>query len=502
MKTAATTRTKLNPNDLGYIESSREQCDRSLRRFVERAFPLVDPKGRFVRGWHIDAVCDHLEAVVRGDIMDLLINVPPGHMKSMLTCVFLPAWIWRGEKVKETDFLGPSMRFVFASYGYDLAVRDNSFTGALVASDWYQQRWPHVQLVGSNQRRIDTTERGWRLATSIGGEVTGKHSHYQIIDDPLKAGEGASEAARTAAQDFITQTLGTRLLPGGRRIMIMQRLHEDDPSGHALREGGWTHLCLPEEFEPKRKCFVQVTGWGDPRQQEGELLWPEFFTSEAHAKRKKALGSYGTAGQLQQRPAPDEGGVLKRDMFGRYTRATMPTQFDMVFQSWDLTLKGTNDYVAGQVFGASGSNLYLLRRVHSQLTFPQTIAVMKEVINVYPTSSVVIEDAASGAPAKDTLEENGVTSVTLHRPRGDKMMRVHNVVPFLEAKNFHIPDTDLDPGIEDYINELISFPNASHDDQVDATTQAIIWWREHRSDLFTSFKVKGGERESPNIYAR
>ena len=473
---------------------------RSFRDFVEMSFPVIEPKGRFVPGWHIDCVCDHLQAVVSGEIQDLLINIPPGHMKSMLGSVLLPAWLWTEPLTKETRYqAGPETRFMGASYGYDLAVRDSLLTAKLVNSDWYQARWPNVGVSGANTHTISTIYRGFRMATSIGGAVTGKHVHYQLIDDPLKAGEGMSAAAREAAWSFIGQTLSTRLLPGGKRICIMQRLHEDDPAGHMLRDGGWTHLCLPEEYEPKR-TFYSPLGWVDPRKQEGDLLWPDFFSARDHDARKKALGSYGTAGQLQQRPAPEEGGVIKRNVFRVYTE--LPAKFDMTWQSWDSALSNTNDPWAGGAFGSIGNDIYLLPGfVNALLTFPQAIEAMKLKHEKHKKteSAIVIENKAAGKPAKDTLTEWKIPCLRMYDPgSNDKMVRVHAIIPFLESGHFYIPDIKLEPRIEEYITQLISFPNASHDDMVDFTTQAILWWRMNKG-AYSAFKLgSAGSREAPN----
>lgn len=475
----------------------RERSKRSLAQFTKRAFNVIEPRIPYTHGWHIDAICEHLEEWAWGNsFFDLVINIPPGHMKSMLTCVFLPAWVWSK---------APEKRWIFASYGFDLARRDSLKTAELCNSPWYQARWPDTTLDRANSEMIETSAKGFRIATSVDGTITGKHAHYQVIDDPMKAQEAHSVAAREGALRFVKDTLSTRRLPGGRRVIIMQRLHEDDPSGHMLREGGWEHLCLPEEYEPGRKKLITSTTHlktKDPRTVKGELLWPDFFSANDHASRLKSLGSYGIAGQLQQRPAPEEGGIVKRSVLRVYKK--MPDRFDMTFQSWDGALSGEshNDAWAGASFGIIGADLYLLpNRVVAQLTFPQAIDAMMLMHERYKHNecAIVIENKAGGKPAHDTLKLMKVPALKLFDPgTNDKMVRVHAIIPFLESGNFYVPSEELDPTIESYIDELISFPNSSHDDQVDMTTQAILWWRASRGNYGPIKFTDAGKRESPN----
>jgi predicted phage terminase large subunit-like protein len=468
------------------VEMDRELAERSLREYVEIAFPIVEPRQRFVPGFHIDAICEHLEAVLAGQIRDLIINIPPGHMKSLLCGVLFPTWAWRKR---------PELRFLCGSYAYDLAKRDSLKSGLLVNSDWYRARWPEVVIAKDSEREIETSLRGFRMATSVDGGATGRHAHGQIIDDPLKAAEGQSKAARESAVQWVKTTMTTRRLPGGWRILVMQRLHEGDPAGVLMREGGWELLRLPEEFEPRARCFVQATGWKDPRTKEGELLWPQFFSADDHASRKKDLGSYGTAGQLQQRPSPEEGGIVKRSMLRRYSK--LPERFDMLWQSWDGALSNTSDPWAGGVFGSVGPDVYLLPGVVARLlTFPQAIDVMRmwHERHAADEAAIVIENKAGGKPAIDTLKLEDVPALTPFDPgSSDKTVRLHAVVPFMEAGNYHVPSEELDPNIGAYVDELITFPNADHDDQVDMTTQAILWWRKNRGN-YSELDLSGGER--------
>ena len=292
---------------------ARLHAEKSFHEFVKQAWHVVEPGTPFVGNWHIQAICDHLEAVVDGRIPKILINIPPGTMKSLLTAVFLPAWVW----LRKAD-----ARFLYASYAEELSIRDSVKCRDLVQSDWYRDRWgDRVTLkIDQNQKlKFDTAAGGWRIATSVGGRGTGEHPDFIIADDPHKASEAESEVNRQTVTNWWDRTMGSRgVSRGARRIVVMQRLHEGDLAGHLLAQGGYVHLCLPMEFEPDRKCKT-ILGWEDPRTQEGELLWKDLFPRTVVDDLKVRLGPYGVAGQLQQRPAPAEGAMFRRSDF-RYFR--------------------------------------------------------------------------------------------------------------------------------------------------------------------------------------
>ena len=214
-------------------------CGRSLREFARAAWSELEPDTPLRWNWHLTAICDHLEAVSRGQIRNLLVNIPPGCMKSMLVSVLWPAWEWATH---------PELRYLCASYDQALSVRDNRRVRDLVLSPWYQARWPHVQLrEDQNQKtRFDTTAGGWRIGTSVGGRATGEHPHRKIVDDPHTPSQSLSELERAEVRHWFDNTLSTRgVALGAATVVIMQRLHEQDLSGHILDGGGFVHLCLP-----------------------------------------------------------------------------------------------------------------------------------------------------------------------------------------------------------------------------------------------------------------
>ena len=306
MKNSITSRGSLNEPRFQMEAVKMEKAKRSLKAFVMQAWPILEPGTEFVEGIHIDAICLHLQAVTEGRIPHLIINVPPGHAKSLLTGVFWPAWAWIEH---------PESRWLFSSYREPLAVRDSLKCRRLIESDWYQQRWGSRFQLRDDQnqkQRFENDRTGYRVVVPMSAG-TGERGDYVVVDDPHSVDQAASDTERTAAVEWWNGSMSTRLNDPskGHKIVIQQRLHEADLTGDLLIRGGYEHLCLPAEFEPDRRCCTSI-GWRDPRSTAGELLWPQRIDQAALNTFKASLGSYRYAGQFQQRPAPADGGMLKR----------------------------------------------------------------------------------------------------------------------------------------------------------------------------------------------
>jgi predicted phage terminase large subunit-like protein len=473
------------------IAQEADACQASFRLFVQKAWPVIEPVTRFVAGWHIDAICDGLQAASRGEIDRLLINVPPRHMKSIAVSVLWPAWIWTTT---------PHTRFLTASYGANLAERDAVRSRDLLRSCWYQERWPEIELKSDVNRtnRYENTHTGYRIATSVGGEATGEGGDVIIIDDPHKFEEAMNESARARVLDWHDGTLGFRFNDpkNGIEIVVMQRLHERDLCGHLLERGGYTHLCLPARYEPAHP-FV----WPhDPRSKEGDLLWPAHIPEPALTRIEQTMGSFRAAGQLQQRPAAPEGELLKRAWWQFYPpenlnqdRISMLPRFHHIVSSWDTAFedKTSSDYVVGQVWGIHGPDRYLLYSYRRHANLNATKAAMRTayswVEERWPRAAhtILIEKSANGAEIIAALkrELTGVLAVTVST---DKITRAIAASPPLESGNVYLPGhatPEIPAGyqapdwVANLIEEAATFPNGKHDDQVDAFSQAINWAR-------------------------
>lgn len=463
----------------------------SLREFTRAAWPIVEPATPFKPNWHIDAVCDHLEACRAREIRRLVINIPPRHMKSLNVSVLWPVWWWTTE---------PWIRFLTASYAEKLATRDAVKSRRIIDSGWYRARWGHVFLLlrDQNQKaRYENDQTGHRIATSVGGTGTGEGGDVIVIDDPHKADEVESDVERENVLDWHDGTISTRFNDPatGVEVLVMQRLHEQDLTGHVLDRGGWEHLCLPAEYEPSHP-FV----WpDDPRSEPGELLWPGHFGTGELAELKLDLGSYRAAGQLQQRPAPAEGGIFKlaglRYFNPAFLEPPSPLTFTRIVQSWDTAFKEkqTSDYVAGALWGVHGANRYLLAVDRARRSLTDTKRAIRSLYayteQTYPLlpHSVLIENKANGVDiiAELRYELAGIVPVN---PQGDKVQRAHAVSPIWESGNVYVPgfarsdgvgyDPARTPGwVQEWIGEHTGFPNGAHDDQVDTTTQVLNWLR-------------------------
>ena len=445
----------------------RELAERSLAEFQRQAWHVIEGKHSYVHGWHIDAVCEHLEAVTRGEIHALLINMPPRHDKSICVSVAWPCWEWT---------FSPQTRWLYAAYFQGLSTRDSLKCRRLIQSPWYQRNWGHVfQLTGDQNAKVrfENDKTGCRLATSTGGVGTGEGGDRIVVDDPLSAKQAESEAHRQACIDWWDQSMSTRLNDPktGAHVIVMQRLHENDLAGHVLEEGGYVHLCLPAEYEPGVWVY---TGWGppDPRQEEGDLLWPERFDRLTIDRLKVRLGSYGTAGQLQQRPTPDEGGIFKKAWFGVYDRPE--AKYERIICSWDTAVseKGTAAYSVGTVWGQSINHFDLLDVYRKQVEYPELKAAVLDLFAKWKPVAVLVEYKSSGQQIVQELRR-GTRMPVIGKlvTDGGKEARAKLVSPLIEAGKVRLPrDAEW---LAAYVREMTTFPNSTFADQVDSTTQAL-----------------------------
>lgn len=460
-----------------------EKARRSLRTFIEAAWPLVE-SAPFVAGWHIDAVAEHLEAVTRGQIRNLLITIPPRHTKSIITSVMWPSWEWIDH---------PERRWLFASYAESLSVRDNVRGRRLIQSNWYQENWgDRWQFAGdqNEKRKVETDRGGHRIAVGTGGSATGEGGDRLVIDDPHNVADIESSVVRKGTLDWFDQVWSTRANDPKltARVIIMQRSHCDDLAGHVLEQGGWEHLCIPAEYEGDTRRTV--VGWSDPREHENDLIWPERFGPPEIAEAKRTLGSFAYAGQYQQRPVPAGGGAWKRTWFRFCRRVDLPARFDMVVASWDCAFKDlrTSDYVAGQLWGRLGADFYLLDQIHGRLDFPATLQAIRNLNDRsrHPVNATLVEDKANGSAVLATLKREIAGLIGIN-PEGGKESRAAAVAPLIEAGNVWLPMADEQPWVEDTLLEFVTFPAAKHDDRVDAASQALNWLQSRRSKLDSAF---------------
>lgn len=477
----------------------RREAETSLSSFLRQAWHVIEPGTVYRHNWHIDCICEHLEAVYRGQITRLLINEPPRSLKSVVVSIMWPVWCWLHD---------PALRWMFTSYSASLSTFHSVLRRLLLQSDWYQQRWgERLHLLGDqNQKTEFANDRlGMMIATSVGGTSIGKGGDILVFDDPLNPTEASSPVQRENANTWIRQGFLTRLndKKSGRIVGVMQRLHEQDTSGMLLDMGGWTHLCLPAEAEKRTVITFPISGRTVVREA-GDLLFPEREGPEELARRKVELGAYGYAGQYQQRPSPEEGGVLKRHWWKFWyprgaevpapvtakradgsvatcAQVPLPERFDEELLSWDMTFKDTAgaDYVVGQAWGRSGADMYLRGQERAQADLPATISLVRRMVSRYPqATAVLVEDKANG-PAVLQMLRREVAGLIPVNPQGGKVARINAVAPLIEAGNVYLPHPQLFPWVWEFIERAAAFPNAAHDDEEDALSQALLRLKRH-----------------------
>lgn len=484
--------------DIVRNEMLRRIATKTLYQFVKQSWHVVEPGTRFIESWHIERICEHLEAVTRGEITRLLINIPPRHSKSTIVSVMWPMWEW---------LTRPEEKFLAASYSGQLSIRDNLKSRRLIQSPWYQERWGDRFLLAGDQnakQRFENDKTGYRLATSVGGTATGEGGSRLILDDPHGAQDAQSDAMRDSALEWFDMVWSTRLNQPktDAMITIMQRLNERDISGHILEDiGGWEHICIPAEWDGKKRTTVM--GSYDPRTVKGELICPERFGDREMILLKQMLGVYGAAGQLQQDPTPMDGGILKTKHFQLWPVASGLPQFEYIIQSYDtaFTEKTQGDPTGCETWGVfthkKVHNLMLLDAWDEHLGYP---ALRAKVVNDWTTEygggnknnplvkprrpdRLIVEAKASGQSLIQDLRLAGIPAIGYNPGNADKISRAHQSAPTLERDIIWIPESGKNPGhpvswADGFLKQLAKFPVAAHDEYVDCFTQTIIYLKD------------------------
>lgn len=454
------------------LAASRIRC-KSLHTFVREGWHVLEPETRFVDGWVIKAICDHLEAVTRGEITRLLINVPPGFSKSLIVSVFWPAWEWGPMGM-------PHLRYLTSSFDYKAnVVRDNNKMRKLVTSDWYQERWGDlVTLTKETEGKFENTATGGREGRAFSG-LTGGRGDRLVIDDPHSTEGAESDADRGKAIRIFRESSSDRLNDMVRSaiVIIMQRLNENDVSGTILKLGlPYVHLCLPMEFEIERRCQTSI-GFVDPRKHDGELLFPERFPREAVEALKLVKGSFAYAGQYQQRPTAREGGMFKRHWFKVVPAA--PASFEKRVRGWDLaaSIPEPNTDPSWTV-GARISQFEGKFYVEDVIRFRDSANKVREAIKNAAsqdgkrTNITIPKDPgqAGKAQSESIISDLAGYRATAEPQSGDKATRAEPFAVQCEAGNVLLVEG---PWNDAYIDELCAFGGGGHNDQVDASASAF-----------------------------
>lgn len=479
----------------------RRLAEKSLLTFARSGWHQVEPAA-FQGNWHLDALADHLEAVAFGDVRRLIVTLPPRHAKSLLAGVFLPGWLWsqdpdpkregHGLAVRPGQHLGPGVKLAYLSYAQELSNDHSRKARQLVESPWFSKTWgSRVRLRRDANRveRFDTIAGGHRMALSFTGKITGFGADIIVIDDAHNVREAESTAIRETTLQTWDETLPTRLNDPktGAFVVIMQRSHERDLVGHILtKEAGWTHLNLPARYEPDHPNPIVTSVrqrhrgavWDDPRAP-GEPLWRERFDDVTLTEWEGRLGSYASAGQLQQRPAPRAGGTFQRNWF-EIVPAAPASAFNKV-RRWDLAgteanVKSDPDYTAGvRMSHDPASGLFYIEDVTRARLSPAGVeAFVKNTATQdgQPVRIVLPQDPGQAGKFQVRILASKLAGfvVSAEAESGSKEDRADPFAAQCEVGNVKLV---RGPWNDAFLEELCQFPRGGHDDQVDAASGAF-----------------------------
>lgn len=459
------------------------QLETDLASFVKAAWPTMHPGRKMAWDWSDDLICEWLQAVRKRQVTRLIINVPPRTGKTTKATICFPDWVWA---------TNPAHCFMFGSYSAPLAIEHSVARRHLLTSNWYYSLWGDKFSLASDQNekhQFDNDRRGQMIATSVGGSATGKGADTIIIDDPISIQDRASDAVRKTANDWIDSTLKSRLNDPatGAIVIIMQRVHELDPSGYQLEQdkGAWEHVSIPLEAEEQKTYSFPVSGKTFLRDRDS-VIHSERFSPKTVASLKKNRMDW--AGLYQQHPAPIEGNLIKRSevrYYGGISPVTgekdpaLPRFFDFVFISADCAFKDlkTSDYVAIGAIGCFGPNRYLLEVVNDHLDLDATeLAILsmreRQIKLGRAVSAVIVEDKANGPAVVNHLQAKIPGAVAVN-PQGGKVTRMFAVAPEWQAGNWHVERSAA--WCEPFVQQITMFPSGAHDDMADMMSQAGIY---------------------------
>lgn len=442
---------------------------KDLSSFIQRAFLSVVPGAQYRHNWHIDAIAAHLERVVSGEIKRLIITMPPRSLKSIAASVAFPAWLLGQD---------PRRQIVAVSYADSLSDKLALDCLKVMAAPWYQRAFPATRIAKDRMKRSDfeTSRRGGRFSTTIGGTLTGRGGDIILIDDPHKPEDATSEAKRNGVLDWYKSTLLSRLNDPANSaiVLIQQRVHEADLAGMLLEQGGWVHLDLPAIAE--EPTLIDL-GWrGQVRRQPGHLLHADRLPENLLTERCKELGSYVFAAQYQQRPAPLGGGLIKWQWFRKYIHAPESLPGDRIVQSWDTASKAAeaNDWSVCTTWLVRNNSAWLLDVYRVKLEFPALRRRICSNAAHWQTGLILIEDAGSGIQLIQDLRADTNLSISGVRSKEDKATRLLSVSHLIEGGRITVPSEA--PWLAEFQREVSLFPNGKYDDQVDSLSQFLRWF--------------------------
>ena len=468
------------------LDVERARGLRSLSWFIQHAFPIVEPETPYCHNWHIDVISGALQALRKGEIRKLIINVPPGSMKSLQVSVFFNVWTWINN---------PAESFLYTSFDGGLTFRDAGKVRTIMESEWFLKRWGHLVRVNPNEatgdfstwREVDGKLKpagGWRFSTSVDGKTTGRHPGIRVIDDPTKPRDVNVEALEKTNHWWQSTFRSRGDQRTVRTCLIMQRLAENDLAGYfQAREGNWVTISIPLEYKPAKPLR---TPWGDdPRTVEGETFYRSRFPPEVVREIKIETTDVAVySSQYDQDPVPPGGIVFNKTWF-EHTYEELPEKgFGLI--SLDCTFKDTEgaDRVAMQYWWISSPRFYLVDRLCARLDFVATCDQFAAFCAKHPKAiGKLIEDKANGSAVISTFKRH-VSGIIEVSPLGGKRARAVATTPLWQSGAVYLPTQRNAPWVVDYKAEHVKFPRGEYDDEVDATSQLLAYAGGEAADEF------------------
>jgi predicted phage terminase large subunit-like protein len=439
-----------------------------LKWFIAKCFGTLNPGSDYLPNWHIEAIAWKLEQVRLGHIKRLIITMPPRSAKSISASVAFPAFIHGHDPTKE---------IITVSYAQSLASKLHNDYRTILTSEWCKELFPDARIdpKKETEQEVRLTRRGVRLATSVGGVLTGRGADIIIIDDPLKADDAHSEALRNKVNEWYSSALVSRInhKTTGAIVIVTQRLHVDDLVGHVTEfDDSWTVLNLPAIAQEDQQISVGPKKYH--KRSKGTLLHPARETQSVLDELKLNIGSAAFEAQYQQSPVPPGGHLFKREWLKYYPFLPEITDDDTVFQSWDTASKTglQNDWSVGTTWLYKNGHYYLMDVVRDKLNYPDLKARMIAAVEKHKPWLILIEDTGVGTGLIEDLRSQGFDVIDISATQA-KEARANIQTPKFESGRVWLPEKA--PWLSELETELLAFPAGRHDDQVDSIVQALAY---------------------------